>query len=194
VFVLLLCVKVNAQTKVVGECTLQYAVFQHLLTDTTWIGQKSVMVKGNQCKTVLTTPQLAQTLLFNAQESKATIIKEIGTARFLQVILYPPVNTPTLLSMKEIPADTAKILGYTCKQIELKWSDGTKYQLLYTSEITPTVSAFELAFREVPGLVLSYTVIPENGLPIQYLATKIDLDPISLSQFNVNTSLYQIID
>ncbi len=195
VFILLLCSKVNAQTKVVGECTIQYSIYQPLLSDTTVIGMKSVMVKGNQCKTVLTTPQLTQTLLFNVQESKATIIKEIGTARFLQEIVYPPANTPTLLSMKEVHTDTTVILlGYPCKQIQLKWSDGTIYELLYTNEISPTVSAFELAFKEVPGLVLSSTVIPESGNQIQYLATKLDLSPISLSQFNVNTSLYQIID
>ena len=194
-FILLLCTTVIAQTKVVGECTIQYSISQPLVSDTALIGMKLVMVKGNQCKTILTTPQLTQTLLFNVQETKAIIIKEIGTARFLQEIVYPPANTPTLLSMKEVPTDTAVVLlGYPCKQIQLKWSDGTIYELLYTNEITPTVSAFELAFKEVPGLVLSYTVIPENGSQIQYLATKLDLSPISLSQFNVNTSLYQIID
>jgi hypothetical protein len=184
----------SAQTKVVGECTIQYAIFQQQGIDTVAIGQKLVMVKGTQCKTILTTPQLVQTLIFNAQTAKATITKEIGETRFLQEIPYPPLNSPTLLSMKETVLDSVFVQGYTCKRVELKWSDGSMYELLYTSEIIPTVSAFELAFKEVPGLVLSYTITTENGVAVKYLATKVDLSPISLSQFNVNTNLYQIID
>jgi hypothetical protein len=194
VCVILLCIQANAQTKVVGECTIQYAIFQQQGIDTLPIGQKLVMVKGTQCKTILTTPQLIQTLIFNAQSTKATITKEIGETRFLQEINYPPLNTPTLLSMKETTIDSVFIQGYACKRVELKWSDGSKYEIFYTSDIIPTVSAFELAFKEVPGLVLSYTITTENGVAVKYLATKVDLSPISLSQFNVNTSLFQIID
>ena len=102
---------------------------------------------------------------------------------------------PTLLSMKEIASDTGVvILGYTCKRIELKWSDGAQYSLYYTNEIIPTVNTFEYAFKEVPGLVLAYTVISDQGVEIHYLATQLDLSPLSLSQFNINTSLYQVLD
>lgn len=185
----------NAQAKVVGECAIQFSIFQIQLQDTIAIGAKSVLVKGNQCKTVLTSPHFTQALHFNIQESKAIITKEIGSAKFLQEINYPPSNIPTLLSMREIPSDTSiVILGYPCKRIELKWSDGTKYDLYYTNEIVPTVNTFEYAFKEVPGLVLAYTISSDQGVSILYLATQLDLSPLSLSQFNINTSLYQVLD
>ena len=57
-----------------------------------------------------------------------------------------------------------------------------------------TVNAFEAAFKDIPGLVLAYTIIPQKGNSIQYHATSIDLSPISLNQFNVNKDQYQIID
>ena len=195
VCILLSFINANAQTKVVGECALQFSVFQLQLQDTIPIGSKSVLVKGNQCKTVLTTPHFTQGILFNIQETKAIITKEIGAAHFLQEISYPPINVPTLLSMKQIASDTGVIiLGYPCKRIELKWSDGATYDLYYTSEIIPTVNAFEYAFKEVPGLVLAYTISSEQGVVVQYYATKLDLSPLSLSEFNINTSLYQVLE
>lgn len=184
---------IQAQTKIVGECTLEFSIINSLNNDT--IGSKAVFVKGDQCKTILQTAQLNQTLYFNIQQATATITKDIGTSHFLQVINYPPQNQPNLISMKEsMPDSTMKILGYTCKNVALKWSDGIVYQVWYTTEIAATVNTFELAFKEIPGLVLAYTIIPITGNPIQYKANKIDLSPISFSQFNINTALYQSID
>jgi GLPGLI family protein len=184
---------IQAQTKIVGECSLEFSIINSVNNDT--IGSKAVFVKGDQCKTILQTAQLNQSLYFNIQQPTATITKDIGTSHFLQVVNYPPQNQPNLISMKETKTDsTMKIVGYNCKNIELKWSDGVVYQVWYTPEIAATVNTYELAFKEIPGLVLAYTIVPVTGNPIQYKANKIDLSPISLSQFNINTTLYQRID
>ncbi|MEN9700919.1 MAG: hypothetical protein RIR55_222 [Bacteroidota bacterium] len=184
---------IQAQTKIVGECSLEFSIINSVNNDT--IGSKAVFVKGDQCKTILQTAQLNQSLYFNIQQPNATITKDIGTSHFLQVVNYPPQNQPNLISMKETKTDsTMKIVGYNCKNIELKWSDGVVYQVWYTPEIAATVNTYELAFKEIPGLVLAYTIVPVTGNPIQYKANKIDLSPISLSQFNINTTLYQRID
>ncbi len=184
---------IQAQTKIVGECTLNFSITNALNNDT--IGTKAVFVKGDQCKTILQTAHLNQSLYFNIQQTTATITKDIGSSHFLQVINYPPQNQPNLISMKEtMPDSTMKILGYNCKNVELKWSDGIVYQVWYTTEIAATVNTYELAFKEISGLVLAYIIIPVSGNSIQYKANKIDLSPISLSQFNINTTLYQSID
>lgn len=183
----------QAQTKIVGECTLEFSIIKLINNDT--IGSKAVFIKGDQCKTILQTPQLKQSLYFNIQQSTATITKDIGTSHFLQVVNYPAQNQPNLISMKEtMPDSTMKIAGYNCKNVELKWSDGVVYQVWYTADLAATVNTYELAFKEIQGLVLAYTIIPVTGSPIQYKANKIDLSPISLSQFNINTSIYQRID
>ena len=184
---------IQAQTKIVGECTLDFSITNALNNDT--IGTKAVFVKGDQCKTILQTAHLNQSLYFNIQQTTATITKDIGSSHCLQVINYPPQNQPNLISMKEtMPDSTMKILGYNCKNVELKWSDGIVYQVWYTTEIAATVNTYELAFKEISGLVLAYIIIPVSGNSIQYKANKIDLSPISLSQFNINTTLYQSID
>ncbi len=183
----------KAQTKMIGECSLQFRITQNNQIDT--IGSKWVFVKGNQCKTVLNTRQLVQTLLFNTEANTALITKDIGASHFLQEVVYPPLATPTLLSMKEIQSDSAThILGYACKGVELKWSDGVVYQIWFTTDISTTVNTFELAFKEITGLVLAYNIIPASGVSVEYYATKIDFSPIPLSQFNINKDQYQILD
>lgn len=184
---------IQAQTKIVGECSLEFVILKKNTNDT--IGYKVVLVKGDQCKTVLLTPQLSQALYFNIQQTTARITKDIGTSHFLQVINYPPQNQPNLISMKEVATDSlVEILGYKCKNVEMKWSDGITYQIWYTPEINATVNTYELAFKDVPGLVLAYNIIPLEGNVIQYQAIKIDLSPIATSQFYINQDLYQIID
>jgi hypothetical protein len=159
------------------------------------VGQKKVFVKGSQCKTVFTSPYLSQTLIFDTQNDSALIIKEMGKNAFLQTIKFPPLNQPNIIGMKNAKNDTTIILqGYLCKQMEIQWSDGSLYEILYTTEIIPTVPNFEMAFKEVPGLVLGYKVKSSQGITLKYEINKIDLNPITLSQFEINKSLYQIIE
>jgi len=180
----------------VGECALQFQITEQKANGGELpIGIKEVWVKGNQCKTTLTTPLLVQTILFNTQLDKATIIKDIGQSHFLQTIKYPPVSKNSLLAQEAIATDTAnKILGYRCKALQLKWTDGSVYDILYTDELSLTVNQFELGFKNIPGLVLSYTITSAKGMRVKYQATKLDLSPLSLSLFTINNELYQAID
>jgi hypothetical protein len=77
--------------------------------------------------------------------------------------------------------------------MQLIWSDGMVYELLYTPEVITSVSAFELAFKEVPGLVLSYSILNKEGIYFKYTANQIDLSPITLNQFLINKIDYQIL-
>jgi len=180
----------------VGECALHFQINELKPNGVILpIGIKEVWVKGNQCKTTLTTPQLVQTFLFNTQLEKATIIKDIGQSHFLQTIKYPPDSKISLISKDTMATDsTSHILGYNCKAMKLKWSDGTIYDILYTNELSLTVNQFELGFKNIPGLVLSYTITSAKGMRFQYQATKLDLSPLSLSIFIINNELYQAIE
>ena len=184
----------HAQAKVLGECTIQFGIQQQQKDEWVGIGSKKVWIKGNQCKTVLTTPQLIQSLIFNIQEDKAIVTKEMGNNKYLQEIAYPPASIATLISMKEITADTAVILGYSCKKVKLTWSDGVVYEVYYTPELIPSVTTFEIAFKEVQGLVLGYSIINKSDPIIKYNATLLELSPITLNQFQINKLEYQILD
>jgi hypothetical protein len=184
-------VTAKAQTKLVGECALQYVILQEQDT----IGSKRVLIKGDQCKTVLTTKQLTQTLYFSKQDSLATITKEMGNTKFLQQVKFPPITSSTIISINESNnSDSLNILGYWCKGLQVMMSDSSYYQLWYTPQIATTVNSFESIFENIPGLVLSYTIFPFKGRSIQYTAYSIDLSPIALSQFYINKENFQLID
>lgn len=192
---LLISVALKAQTKVVGECSMLLQIEQLQGSDWQILGQKRVLIKGNQCKTVLTSAKLQQTLIFNPQEDTALILKDIGESHFLQHIPFPPANQVSLIAMKSIATDTLLLLGYNCKKVQVDFSDGSQYDIVYTTDIIPTVPYYEMAFKDIPGLVLSYTISSANNeTKVRYTATEIDLSPITLSQFEYNTLLYQVID
>ncbi len=187
-------IQLQAQTKVVGECAITYDIHQiSNIGDTSLIGQKQIFIKGNSCKTILKTPQLTQTLIFNTQQDTAVILKEIGLNKMLQYILYTSMNPVNLVSAKK-NSFISTILNYPCASITLTWADGNTMEVVYTTDILPTVTVYEQAFKEIPGLVLNYQLTTKEGNRILYSATKVDLSPITLNVFEVNKNNYQQIN
>ena len=193
-FLSCLVLQLQAQTKIVGECAITYDIHQISKTgDTILLGQKQIFIKGNSCKTILKTPQLTQTLIFNTQQDTAIILKEIGLNKFLQYILYTSINPVNLVSAKK-NSFISTILNYPCASITLTWADGNTMEVVYTTDILPTVTVYEQAFKEIPGLVLNYQLTTKEGNRILYSATKVDLSPITLNVFEVNKNNYQQIN
>ncbi len=193
-FLSCLVLQLQAQTKIVGECAITYDIHQISKTgDTILLGQKQIFIKGNSCKTILKTPQLTQTLIFNTQQDTAIILKEIGLNKMLQYILYTSINPVKLVSAKK-NSFISTILNYPCASITLTWADGNTMEVVYTTDILPTVTVYEQAFKEIPGLVLNYQLTTKEGNRILYSATKVDLSPITLNVFEVNKNNYQQIN
>jgi len=193
-FLSCLVLQLQAQTKIVGECAFTYDIHQISKTgDTILLGQKQIFIKGNSCKTILKTPQLTQTLIFNTQQDTAIILKEIGLNKMLQYILYTSINPVNLVSAKK-NSFISTILNYPCASITLTWADGNTMEVVYTTDILPTVTVYEQAFKEIPGLVLNYQLTTKEGNRILYSATKVDLSPITLNVFEVNKNNYQQIN
>ena len=193
-FLSCLVLQLQAQTKIVGECAITYDIHQISKTgDTILLGQKQIFIKGNSCKTILKTPQLTQTLIFNTQQDTAIILKEIGLNKMLQYILYTSINPVNLVSAKK-NSFISTILNYPCVSITLTWADGNTMEVVYTTDILPTVTVYEQAFKEIPGLVLNYQLTTKEGNRILYSATRVDLSPITLNVFEVNKNNYQQIN
>jgi hypothetical protein len=89
---------------------------------------------------------------------------------------------------------TSTILDYPCETITLSWADGNTMEVTYTTVIIPTVTVYEQAFKEIPGLVMRYQLTTKDGIKILYSANKVDLSPITLNVFEVNKSNYQQIN
>ena len=186
--------QLQAQTKVVGECAITYDIHQiSMKGDTSSVGQKQIFIKGNSCKTILKTPAFTQTLIFNTQQDTAIILKEIGLNKILQYISYASMQPVNLVASKK-NGTTNTLLDYPCETITLSWADGNSMEVTYTTMIVPTVTVYEQAFKEIPGLVMRYQLTTKEGNKILYNANKVDLSPITLNVFEVNKSNYQQIN
>lgn len=186
--------QLHAQTKIVGECAITYEIHQISRNgDTSLIGQKQVFIKGNSCKTILRTPEIIQTLIFNTQQDTAVILKEIGLNKFIQYIQYASINPVNLVASKKKGLTNA-ILSYPCESMTLSFANGISMEIDYTTLILPTVTVYEQAFKEVPGLVMRYQLMTKEGNKVLYEATKLDLSPIRLNVFEVQKENYQLID
>jgi GLPGLI family protein len=198
---LALVVHIHAQQKVVAECTVD---FMAKTTDADEDLQKSVSnttqnwyFKANQSRIDNTSPEYKQTELYDAKTNTMTVLQEFGNSKFMSILdskklkeKYKMYDGATIATSLE----TKTILGYNCKKVVLKLTNGQEYNIFYASEITPSVKEYQPQFKDVPGFVLEYEAVGANGKSkITYTATKFSLSPVSPARFEVPKSGYRIL-
>ena len=90
--------------------------------------------------------------------------------------------------------EVKQILGYECKKAILQLQDGSSFTVYYSTAIAPSVREFEYQFKDIPGFVLEYEAIEAKGIKIIYMATKINLNPVPASKFDIPTSGYRLLN
>jgi GLPGLI family protein len=90
--------------------------------------------------------------------------------------------------------EVKQILGYECKKAILQLNDGNTFSVYYATAITPSVREFEFQFKDIPGFVLEYETVEGKGEKITFTATKINLNPVPASKFDIPTSGYRLLN
>ena len=90
--------------------------------------------------------------------------------------------------------DTKTILGYECRKAVLQLKDGSAYSLYYTTTIIPSVREFEYQFKDIPGFVLEFESQETDSKVIKYTATKINLNPVLASKFDIPVTGYRLLN
>ena len=192
---------VSAQ-RVVAECTVDYRV----QPDSGWTesgadnavfsGNKKVFIKGNDIRVDMESPGFLQSLIYDKSNQQAVVLREIGTNKFItrlagnewqqELKKYDSMQVTFLNAFKTI-------IGYDCKSLQMKLKDGSEYLAYYTTTIAPSVREFELAFKDIPGFVLQYTV-RQNKHTVTYTASRISFSPVPASRFDIPTNGYRILE
>lgn len=188
-----------AQQRVVAECTVTYSISADSTTDATMQevlkrSAKTVYIKGNDCRTDLTNPTFKQSTIYDKATGEAFILREFGNNKVMTKFTkaeWQEINKNAEGIALTPTNETKNILGYECKKAILQTKDGGSSIIYYAIAITPSVKQFEYQFKDVPGLVLEYEV-SQNGKVRKYVATKINLNPVSASLFTEPTSGYVI--
>ena len=194
--------QLNAQQRVIAECTVTYTISVDSSTDNSLIenlksASKTVYIKGNNCRTDLTSPSFKQSIFFDKTKGSATILREFGNNKFITKLdstqwlkEYTEFDSMTTTITKE----TKKIIGYDCKKAILQLKNGKIYELYFTTTLLPSVREFEYEFKDIPGFVLSYQVQPKEGKKISYTATKMNLSPVQISRFDIPSAGYRFLE
>ncbi len=191
----------NAQQKVVAECTVEFSAKTN---DTDADLQKSISsssqtlyFKANLSRIDNINPEYKQTELYDAKNGIMTVLQEFGNNKFMSILdskklkeKYKMYDGATITNSPE----TKTILGYNCKKLVLKLINGQEYNIFYSADIIPSVKEYGPQFKDVPGFVLEYEAVAANGKSkITYTAIKFSLSPVSATKFELPKSGYRIL-
>ncbi|MFL9485246.1 hypothetical protein ACI6Q2_20860 [Chitinophagaceae bacterium LWZ2-11] len=195
-------IHVQAQQRVIAECTVNYAVFVDSLKDKDLQqvmkqSSKTVYIKGNNSRTDLVSQGFSQSIIFDKTTSTAVILRELGNNKFMTRL----TDSQWIKENKKYegllitPTNESKtILGYDCKKADIMLKDSSTFYVFYATAIAPSVKDYEYQFKDIPGFVLEYEMPEKNGKKVLYTAIKVNLSPVPVSRFNIPTSGYRMLE
>jgi GLPGLI family protein len=86
--------------------------------------------------------------------------------------------------------ESKTIAGYTCTKAIARMKDGSSFTVYYTTDLVPENQEYSYQFRNLPGLPLEYE-LSQGKLTIKYTVSKINLNPVPASKFDVPKSGYR---
>ncbi len=199
ILLLVFSLQINAQQRVVAECTINYTVVSDTLNQNNNYlasASKTVYIKGNDSRTDLISSAFSQTIIYDKASGNAVVLREIGNNKLITKLnktQWHEKNKKFDSAVVNLFSDTKILLGYECKKATITLKNGSITQVYYTTAFVPSVREYEYNFKDIPGLVLEYES-EEGKTKVKYIATKIDLSPVSSSKFNVPTSGYRILN
>jgi GLPGLI family protein len=201
----LVCLFVNAQQRVVADCTITYAIStgegsaDKDVRESLKASTKTVYIKGNDCRTDLVSPSFTQSLLYNKTTGNAVVLREFGNNKCMTKLDNKKWAAENKryegMTVSQVNTETKTILGYECKKAIIQLKDGiTTFTLYYAVNIVPSVKEFEYQFKDIPGFVLEFESEEAGSKKIKYTATKINISPVNASRFDIPTSGYRLLN
>jgi GLPGLI family protein len=203
-FLVFLTTYTTAQTgRLISECTVQYDLsLEDGNADAEFAKNmkgaiKTVYIKGNRSRSDFVTPSYIQTILNDSKSDTTVVLRELGATKYLSYLTEEKRQNQNKRyeGMVISPSgETKTILGYECVKAVAKLKDGSTFNLYYAPSIVPSNKEYEYQFKDVPGFVLEYETQTEDGkTKIKYSASKITLNPVPASKFDVPKSGYRVL-
>ncbi|WP_288095418.1 hypothetical protein [Hydrotalea sp.] len=192
-----------SQQRTVAECTIH---FQNVIdlnqSDNPYsaaneVVHKTVYIKGNNSRVNVVSPSYQISTIIDQSTGKVVVLRSFGNNKYMTVLTKTQwvAANKKFAGIQFVPLpDTKTILGYNCKKAQLLLQDSSVYTLYYATAIVPSVKDFEYEFKDVPGFVLEYQAEDNKKNKVHFIATKISLDPVLLSEFELPTKGYRIIN
>ncbi len=189
--------------KVITDCTITYNLTVENANSSPELikslngATKTVYIKGTKSRTDLVSPSHTLTIINDTKVDTTVILREIGNTRYMTFLdekkkieknrKYEGITfTPS--------GETKVILGYECKKVVAKLSDGAAYNVFYAPALVPSNREYEYQFKDLQGLALEYETQSDDGkMKYKFTAVKIVLTPVVAAKFDLPKSGYRIL-
>jgi GLPGLI family protein len=153
----------------------------------------SVFIKGTMSRSEMVSALASSTTIHDSRTGSSVILQEVSGQKLL--IRMTPENWVEKNQRYEgitftNTDETKTIAGYKCVKAIAKMKDGATFTVFYTTEIVPDNIEYNYQFKNLEGLPLEYE-LTQGNLTIKYTVSKISLNPVPASKFDIPKSGYR---
>ena len=191
-------ISVSAQKKI-SELTLVYDAkvttgnAEPKMADAFDGATTTIYLKGNLSRSEMASALFSSTTIHDAKTGTAVVLREVSGQKLLIRMSNKDWQEKngrydgiTFTNTNE----TKEIAGYKCIKAEAKMNDGSSFTVYYTPDIVPENKEYDYHFKNLNGLPLEYELTQRN-LTIRYTVSRINLNPVQASKFDIPTSGYR---
>jgi len=197
-FFFCVAISVSAQKKI-SELTLVYDAkvttgnAEPKMADAFDCATTTIYLKGNLSRSEMASALFSSTTIHDAKTGTAVVLREVSGQKLLirmsnkdwqekngryEGITFTNTN------------ETKEIAGYKCIKAVAKMNDSSSFTVYYTPDIVPENKEYDYHFKNLNGLPLEYELTQRN-LTIRYTVSRINLNPVQASKFDIPTSGYR---
>ncbi len=153
----------------------------------------TIYIKGNMSRSELVSALFSSATIHDAKNGSAVVLREVSGQKLL--IRMSGDNWREKNRRYEgisfTNTDSTKIIaGYKATKAEAKLADGTTFTVYYTTDIVPENKEYDFMFKNLNGLPLEWE-LTQGKINIKYTISKINLNPVQASKFDVPKSGYR---
>jgi GLPGLI family protein len=153
----------------------------------------TVYIKGSMSRSEMVSALASFTTIHDAATGTSVILQEVSGQKLL--IRMSAENWKDKNKKYEgitftNTGETKTIAGYSCVKALAKMVDGATFTVFYTKEIMPENIEYNYQFKNLEGLPLEYE-LTQGSLTIKYTVSKINLNPIAASKFEIPKTGYR---
>jgi GLPGLI family protein len=199
-FIMFLCVTTSVfSQKKIAELTLVYDAkvttgnAEPKMADAFDGATTTIYLKGNLSRSEMVSALFSSTTIHDAKTGTAVVLREVSGQKLLIRMSskdWQEKNDRYEGITFTNSAETKDIAGYKCVKAVAKMSDGSAFTVYYTPDIVPENKEYDYHFKNLNGLPLEYELTQRN-LTIRYTVSKINLNPVPASKFDIPTSGYR---
>lgn len=153
----------------------------------------TIYLKGNLSRSEMVSALFSSTTVHDAKTGTAVVLREVSGQKLLIRMSskdWQQKNARyTGITFKNT-GETKEIAGYKCQKAQATMNDGSSFTVYYTPDIMPENKEYDYHFKNLNGLPLEYELTQRN-LTIRYTVSRINLNPVPASKFDIPTSGYR---